>query len=112
MYHPLQLSTTRAFDHRIETPKWGFPEIGLLPNHPLIAGFFLEMNHPFLGVPHGYGNPLRSRPRLQRVHPVVLVRVALPRDPGVHLGGFLAQRQVGFGEGGEPRKRRGQQQWF
>ena len=40
--------------------KWGFPEIAVPPNHPLIDGIFHEINHPAMGVPHlwkpSYGN--------------------------------------------------------
>ena len=34
-----------------------FPEIGVPPNHPFLDGIFPNINHPFLGYPHDYGNP-------------------------------------------------------
>ena len=32
------------------SPKWGFPKIGVPPNHPILIGFFI-INHPFWGSP-------------------------------------------------------------
>ena len=32
------------------SPKWGFPKIGVPPNHPILIGFFI-LNHPFWGSP-------------------------------------------------------------
>ena len=31
--------------------KWGFPKIGVPPNHPFLDGIFPNKNHPAIGVP-------------------------------------------------------------
>jgi hypothetical protein len=31
--------------------KWGFPEMGVPPNHPFLDGIFHEINHLFWGTP-------------------------------------------------------------
>ena len=39
-------------DFPINTSMWGFPELGVPPNHPLLDGIFREIDHPALGVTH------------------------------------------------------------
>ena len=52
---------------------WGFPEIGVPPNHPFVDGIFHELNHPFWGTPMD-GNsqmdiPHQLRFRLGKLYP-------------------------------------------